>query len=116
MVWEGPTAAQYMGKPGNASEGFLEGGLNQVVFDPGKQIRDVKPDTFAIANPEVRGVQFPDMVEGGIIRNSDGSPKRHGVREKINDPRVEGPFETGWGYKDFEEQHDIIGLPNPMKE
>lgn len=117
VVWEGPTAVQYMNpQTKNPSEGFLEGGLNQVVFDPGKQIRDVKPDTFAIANPDVRGVQFPDMVEGGIIRYPDGSPKRHGVREKINDPRVEGPFETGWGYKDFEEQHDIIGLPNPMKE
>jgi len=41
---------------------------------------------------------------------------KHGVRSKVNDTRIEGPFETGWGFKDFEDQHDLIGLPNPLKE
>jgi hypothetical protein len=27
-----------------------------------------------------------------------------------------GPLETGWDFKDFEDQHDLIGLPNPLKE
>lgn len=62
------------------------------------------------------GVQFPDMVEGGIIKNEQGAAKPSGVRTKINDPRIEGPFETGWGFKDFEDQHNLIGLPNPLKE
>lgn len=56
------------------------------------------------------------MVEGGIIRTDQGAAKTSGVRTKINDPRIEGPFETGWGFKDFEDQHNLIGLPNPLKE
>jgi hypothetical protein len=116
-VWEGPTAMQYLNdRTKNLEEGFLEGGLNQVVFDPMKQIKGAKADTFASTAPDVRGIQFPDMVEGGIIKDKDGQARRHGVRSKINDPRIEGPIETGWGFKDFDDQHDIIGLPNPLKE
>ena len=56
------------------------------------------------------------MVEGNTIKGADGTNKKIGVRTKINDPRIEGPFETGWGFKDFEDQHSLIGLPNPMKD
>jgi hypothetical protein len=51
------------------------------------------------------------MVMGGGLPG-DG----HRVRLKVNDPRIEGPFETGWGFKDFEDQHSLIGLPNPSKD
>lgn len=108
-VWEGPTAMQWLGTPEKTEEGFLEGGLAQVVFNPSKQIRDAKPDTFTTTH-------FPDMVEGNVIKTADGSNKDIGVRTKINDPRIEGAFETGWGFKDFEDQHSLIGLPNPLKE
>lgn len=100
-VWEGPTAMQPLG-----GDDFLEGGFDQVVFHPKEQLKGLKPDTFGSA-------QFPDMVEGGVIKGADGGRKPAGVRKKINDPRVQGPFQTGWGYKDFEDQHDLIGLPNP---
>ena len=61
--------------------------------------------------------QMPPMSpEGGIIRTDKGEAKPSGVRTKINDLRIEGPFETGWGFKDFEDQHNIIGLPNPLKD
>lgn len=123
MVWEGPTAMQWLGQKNHVEEGFLEGGLNQVVFHPltrdGKpdQLRDAVADRFAEAvAPDQRGIQFPDMVEGGAIKTANGESQRHGVRVKINDTRIEGPFDTGWGFKDFEDQHDLIGLPNPMKE
>jgi len=117
-VWEGPTAVQYFDDETKALEaGFLEGGLNQVVWHPvtrqgePDQLKNAVSDSYA---PE--RVQFPDMVEGGAIKTSTGDAQKHGVRVKVNDPRIEGPFETGWGFKDFEDQHDIIGLPNPMKE
>lgn len=100
-VWEGPAAAQYVSDRGNASQGFLEGGYDQVVFHPADQIKGAKPDDFIASH-------FPDMVEGGVVPT--------GVRQKINDFRIEGPLETGWGYKDFEDQYDLIGLPNPGKE
>lgn len=109
-VWEGPTAMQWLGREDHVEEGFLDGGLNQVVFNPKTQIRDAKADDFA-------GAQFPDMVEGGAIKHPvTGESMPSGIRTKINDPRIEGPFETGWGFKDFEDQHDLIGLPNPLKE
>ena len=108
-VWEGPTAMQWLGQKNHPEEGYLEGGLEQVVFHPQAQLRDAQKDVFVPA-------QFPDMVEGNIIKKADGSPQPSGVRVKINDPRIQGPKETGWGYKDFEDQHDIIGLPNPLKE
>ena len=119
-VWEGPTAMQWLGDKGDEAQGFLEGGLTQVVWQPTRwdaaqkkavphQLKNAQPDGFESA-------QFPDMVEGGIIRNDKGNAKPSGVRTKINDPRIEGPFETGWGFKDFEDQHRLIGLPNPMKE
>ncbi|WOB07042.1 hypothetical protein [Piscinibacter gummiphilus] len=107
-VWEGRTSMQWLGPTGDHSAGFLEGGLPQIVFDPKKQIRNAQPDNFVSA-------QFPDMVEGTVIRKADGAAQPSGVRTKINDPRVEGPFETGWGFKDFADQHDLIGLPNPLK-
>jgi hypothetical protein len=119
-VWEGPTAMQWLGKPDELSEGFLEGGLTQVVWQPMKwdpasskmvpnQLKNAQADDFAKTH-------FPDMVEGDVIKNADGSKKDIGVRTQINDPRIEGPFETGWGFKDFEDQHNIMGLPNPLKE
>ena len=108
-VWDGPTAMQWLGQSKKLEEGFLEGGLTQIVFQPKTQIRNARGDDFAKA-------QFPDMVEGNVIRERDGIAKPSYVRTKINDPRIEGPFETGWGFKDFEDQHSIIGLPNPLKE
>lgn len=116
-VWEGPTAMQYFNeRTKNLEDGYLEGGVTQVVFNPTKQIRDAKGDTFASTAPDVRGIQFPDMIEGGIIKDEHGNARRHGVRAKINDSRMEGPFETGWGFKDFDDQHKLMGLPNPLKE
>lgn len=120
-VWEGPTAMQWLGKKDVVAEGFLEGGLPQVVWQPMRwdsaqnamvpyQLKKAQADGYE------KGVQFPDMVEGGIIRTDKGQAKPSGVRTKINDLRIEGPFETGWGFKDFEDQHSLIGLPNPLKE
>jgi hypothetical protein len=36
------------------------------------------------------------------------------VREKINHPNISGPFETGWGYTEFDGagMASKIGLPN----
>ncbi|PLK47298.1 hypothetical protein [Uliginosibacterium sp. TH139] len=115
-VWEGPTAMQFLNESSKKVEdGFLEGGLDQVVWHPiglngGRdQLRNAKSDGFVSA-------QFPDMVEGNVIKDAKGNASQSGVRIQINDPRIEGPIETGWGFKDFEDQHDIIGLPNPLKE
>ena len=49
-------------------------------------------------------------------KEADGSAKPSFVRTKINDPRIEGPFETGWSFEDFEDEHKIIGLSNPLNK
>jgi hypothetical protein len=119
-VWEGPTAMQYLSEAKTIEGGFLEGGFDQVVWQPMRwdpvqklmvphQLKNAQRDGF-------EKTKFPDMVEGGVIKQSDGEAKEIGVRTKINDPRMEGPISTGWGHKDFEDQHHLIGLPNPMKE
>ncbi|MEK8032529.1 hypothetical protein AACH06_17035 [Ideonella sp. DXS29W] len=115
-VWEGPTAMQYMNDvTKDINEGFLEGGLSQIVWHPAK--RDGSPDQLkgAVADTWQRDVQFPDMVEGGAIKRASGDNQAHAVRVKVNDPRIEGPHETGWGFKDFDDQHELVGLPNPLK-
>lgn len=121
VVWEGPTAVQYLDPKGkDAAQGYLEGGFEQIVWQPMRwddeakamvpnQLKNAQADGFTRA-------QFPDLVEGGAIKDAAGEAKKTSVRTKINDPRIEGPFETGWGFKDFEDQHSLIGLPNPMKE
>lgn len=109
VVWEGPASAQFIDETEAPELGYLPGGLDQIRFFPQRQINGAKGDTFT-------GSQFPDMVEGGAIKNGSGNSKPSGVRKKINDPRIQGPFETGWGYKDFNDQHDLIGLPNPNRE
>ncbi|MGH8075507.1 MAG: hypothetical protein ACREO4_15770 [Lysobacter sp.] len=109
VVWEGPASAQFLKDPKHPEAGYLEGGLDQIRFHPLKQIKGAKGDDFT-------GAQFPDMVEGGAIKDAAGSNKSSGVRKEIADDRVQGPFETGWGYKDFDDQHDLIGLPNPNRE
>lgn len=40
--------------------------------------------------------------------------KYQAVRSKIKEPNIHGPYDTGWGMTDFDEQlKDVrIGLPN----
>lgn len=104
VVWEGPASAQFLKDPQHPEAGYLEGGLDQIRFRPLEQIKGAKDkkDTFTDG-----AVRTPDMVEGGAMDAW--------YRRKINDKRIEGPFQTGWGYKDFEDQHDLIGLPNPNR-
>lgn len=109
VVWEGPASAQFLKGPKHPEAGYLPGGLDQVRFFPQRQIKGAKGDTFV-------GAQFPDMVDGGAIKDKAGNTRPSGIRRKINDPRIQGPFETGWGYKDFIDQHDLVGLPNPNRE
>lgn len=119
-VWEGPTAMQWLGKEKALAEGFLEGGLTQVVWQPMRwDASSKKMVPYQLKNAQADGfakTHFPDMVEGDVIKNADGIHKDIGVRTQINDPRIEGPIETGWGFKDFDDQHSLIGLPNPLKE
>lgn len=98
VVWDGPTAMQPL-----SGDDYLEGGFSQIVMHPWKSIRDMKQDNF------VNDISMPDMVEGGTLAR----PGR--IRVSPTDTRINGPHLTNWGFRDFEDQHDLIGLPNPNR-
>jgi len=97
-VWEGPTAMQALG-----GDDYLEGGFDQIVMHPWESVRNMKGDNL------VEDINFPDMVEGSTL------PKPGKIRVSPTDSRIDGPHPTGWGFKDFVDQHELIGLPNPNR-
>lgn len=99
VTWEGPASAQFLEDAETPEAGYYPGGLDQLRFQPLQQIKGAQKDTFTDK------LRAPDMVEGGAMDAW--------YRREINDPRIDGPHETGWGYKDFDDQHDLIGLPLP---
>ena len=98
-AWSGPTASQMRKSlPGE----YLEGGYEQIVF---KIARD---DT---RNDVVRYYKIRDdkshtikniLDKAQFDRLSKGEKAQYAqLRESINHPSVNGPFDSGWGYTDF---------------
>lgn len=116
-VWRGPAASQIEDAlPGH----YLEGGMEQIKFHP------TRPDGAATPLPELA-----DAV-GYYRRGADGRMTRANLtydnyralppeqkaqyeffREDIRHPAITGPFETHWGYTDFDAQmiDAKLGLP-----
>jgi hypothetical protein len=88
----GPAASQEL----KGTNYMLEGGVEQVVFNPG--VRDT-----------VKYVPMRDQA-GEYVTDVK-------IRQQINDPNIKGPFETGWGYNgDFTQPPTanlLIELPVP---
>lgn len=119
-VWRGIAASQTNASlPGH----FLQGGEEQIVFNverkdvrndsvlyyevkPGKEVSLAQPMTQA----EVDAAKA--KMTADEIRAFDASHLC--LRAKINHPNISGPFETGWGYTDFDGAAlpDRIGLPD----
>jgi hypothetical protein len=111
-VWRGPAAGQTK----NAlSDSHLEGGWEQIVFNVGRT--DPRNDVMRyykrkggkknILQDAISQAEFDKLSKA---KKADYT----GIRESINHPNISGPFETGWGYTDFEGQGfaDKIGLPS----
>lgn len=108
--WRGPAASQT--KAGLEGK-YLEGGWDQIVMKPaGKE--------FDVTRYYMRGgghgekLHPPGLSRDEWSKLSDAKKKAYTpIREKINDPRIKGPFDTGWGTTDFDAQlRDAkIGLP-----
>lgn len=111
-VWRGPASSQ---KRNDLPDHHLEGGGEQIVF---------KLDHSDIRNDTMR---FYKLGGGNknILRNSLSQDEYNklsksqrdeyvAIREKINHPNISGPFETGWGYTDFDGNGfpHKIGLPS----
>lgn len=110
-AWKGPAAIQ---KRKSLPDKYLEGGWEQIVFTIARN--DGRND--ALRYYELHGMQ-----KGQPLRNispeeyyalSDEEREAYvAIREAINHPNISGPFDTGWGYTDFEGawESSRIGLP-----
>lgn len=110
-VWRGPASSQTREK---LPDKYLEGGWEQIVF---------KVDWTDARNDVVRYYKENrvsdnvittslDKAEYDKLSKADQSQYAQ-VREKINHENISGPFETKWGYTDFDNKgfEVAVGLP-----
>lgn len=113
-VWRGPASSQVkVDRPDlNAN---LEGGWEQVVFNPSKENKAQWDSTRIYQRNGNSGTLKETPISYAEYRTLPAS-RKHAylpVRERIEDPRIKGPYDTGWGTTDFDPQlQDAkIGLP-----
>lgn len=119
-VWRGVASSQTK----SSLHGLqLEGGFEQIVFNVTRN--DVRNDGVLYCKV-IKGKEpklGPPMTQNevdGITASMNPQQKKvffdsHlSVREKINHPNISGPFETGWGYSEFDGagMASKIGLPS----
>lgn len=112
-VWRGPAASQVKEEtmPGH----YLEGGWEQVVFNVERT--DSRNDVMRYYKRGGGGkTRLQRPLSQAEYKNLPETAKAEylAIREQINHPNIRGPFETGWGYTDFNEQNlgAKIGLPS----
>ncbi len=118
-TWRGIASSQEKkGLPGH----FLEGGWEQIVFK--LERGDARADTmryYKIKNGKETTLGKPmtqaevDKITASMNESQQALfyEKHLSVREEINHPNISGPFDTGWGYTEFDGagMADKIGLP-----
>lgn len=114
QVWRGPAASQRL----DGTPYHLPGGADQIVFFP-------TPDNLLPSRPRI------DLESGENLLDRNGKPDTRIVwtdvtsrkttavaREKANDSHVKGPFETGWGFADWNKNQAneiILALPDDIQ-
>jgi hypothetical protein len=118
-TWRGIASSQKKDAlPGH----HLEGGWEQIVFNIERG--DARADTMLYykmkkGKTTTLGKPMTQAEVDKITASMNAQQKAHffeehiAVREKINHPNISGPFETGWGYTEFDGagMADKIGLP-----
>jgi hypothetical protein len=119
-VWKGIAASQMRG---SIPDRFLQGGEEQIVFNVER--KDVRNDS--VLYYEVRQGNDVSLsqpmtqaeVEATKAKMTPAEIRAFDeaylcLRQKINHPNISGPFETGWGYTDFDGAGfaNRIGLPD----
>jgi hypothetical protein len=119
-VWRGPASSQ---KKDGLPDNFLEGGWEQIVFKIERT--DPRNDTLTYyellksskgtrLGPPLTQVQVDHItVSMDQSQKADFLARHIGLRQQINHPNISGPFDTGWGYTEFDGvwTSDKIGLP-----
>lgn len=121
-VWRGPAASQTKDPASGLEERYLEGGYEQIKFDS-TQVRDARGraigqrDTirYDLIDPKT-GRMTPTSLSYDEYRalSSAEQERYQPLRVNINHSAIHGPFDTGWGYTDFDSQmlDTRLGLPN----
>jgi hypothetical protein len=119
-TWRGIAASQ---RKSSMPDHFLQGGDEQIVFN--LERKDVRNDSvlyyevqpgkeLALTQPMTQAEV--DAAKAKMTREqSKAFDRTHlGLRQKINHPNISGPYETGWGYTDFDGATSAsrIGLPD----
>lgn len=113
-VWRGQASSQTKDSLPGLS---LDGGWEQLIFkvDRSTGLNDemryfkVKPEKSQF-NWQDRGITYSEFSKLTKTQQSSYTS----LRVEINHPNISGPFETGWGYTDFEGKGfpDKIGIPS----
>ncbi|WP_230026830.1 hypothetical protein [Massilia sp. Bi118] len=119
-VWRGKAASQ---KKNSLTGHFLRGGEEQIVFNvERKDVRNDKVLYYEIESGKSGALGDPitqeqvnalkEKMTSEQVRDFDSTHLC--IREKINHPNISGPFDTGWGYTEFDGEGLPlkIGLPN----
>ncbi|MGH8086230.1 MAG: hypothetical protein ACREPV_13310 [Lysobacter sp.] len=113
-VYRGPAAAQVKKKT-QLPNRHLEGGWEQIKFHTGKPNDGKFSDTVGYYHKEADGRLTPTGMSYDEYRklSPEEQDRYQLLREKINHPAILGPFDTGWGYTDFDAQmiDAKLGLP-----
>lgn len=108
-VWRGPASGQVLK---DLPDRHLEGGWEQIVFNI--EETDIRNDAVRqyVLNGGKHGksIRLQKPISYDEYRKLDPAEKSRytSMRAKINHPSISGPFDTGWGYLDF----DGAGLGN----
>ncbi len=110
-VWRGPASGQ---TKDSLPDRHLEGGWEQIVFN----VARTDPRNDVMRFYKLKGGQ-KNILQGAITQaeyNKLTQAQKNeyvSIRESITHPNISGPFETGWGYTDFEGAGFAtrIGLP-----
>lgn len=121
-VWRGVASSQTKAAlPGK----HLEGGYEQIVFSLERS--DPRNDAMTFhklhgtggKNPHLGSAMTPDeyYAKTGKMNDSQKALANDAhlqMRQTINHPNISGPFQTGWGYDEFDGAGQLIkiGVPN----
>jgi hypothetical protein len=118
-VWKGPASSQ---KKGSLPDQHLEGGWEQIVFN--LATGDKRADTMRYykkkgSTNSALGIALTQSEADALVANMNPKQKtiffenHMAIRENINHASISGPFETGWGYTEFDGAgfSDRVGLP-----
>lgn len=118
-VWKGPASSQ---KKITLPDHHLEGGWEQIVFNI--PAHDARADTMKYfkksgTQPLTKQTALSQSEVDAMTAKMNKHQKaiffeNHlAIRESINHPNISGPFETGWGYTEFDGSgfSGKIGLP-----